>query len=196
MPDWLQPRRTQAACDRILDAAGELFATRGVASVGMNDIARVAGCSRATLYRYFDNREALHTAYVHREARDVSHRIAELAAGIGDPSDRLLAAMTHALALVRQNPSLAAWFARTPVGAEAADESDVVQSMSAGFLMSLGHGDVEATERWARWLVRALGSLLSVPGRDDQDEQAMLKELVSGCLGALKAIQPVTGKQR
>ena len=30
----------------------------------LNDIARAAGCSRATLYRYFDNRDALHAAYV------------------------------------------------------------------------------------------------------------------------------------
>lgn len=181
MPDWLAPRRT-VACDRILDAAGELFAVRGVAAVGMNDIAGAAGCSRATLYRYFDNREALHTAYVHREARNLNRRIAELTDGISDPSQRLLAAMVHALALVRENPSLSAWFARTPAGAEAAEESAVVQAMSAGFLVSLGHADIAAAERWARWLVRALASLLTVPGRDADDERAMLTELVGGCV--------------
>ncbi|MEI6251399.1 MAG: helix-turn-helix domain-containing protein [Mycobacteriaceae bacterium] len=181
MPDWLAPRRT-AACDRVLDAAGELFAARGVAAVGMNDIARAAGCSRATLYRYFDNREALYSAYVHREARTLNRRIAEMAHGISDPSERLLAAMTNALALVRENPSLSAWFARTPAGAEAAEESAVVQAMSAGFLLSLGHADVAAAQRWARWLVRALASLLSVPGRDADDERAMLTELVAGCV--------------
>jgi AcrR family transcriptional regulator len=57
--DWLAASRTEVAADRILDAAGELFATRGVASVGMHEIAQAAGCSRATLYRYFENREAL-----------------------------------------------------------------------------------------------------------------------------------------
>jgi len=41
--------------DRILDAAGELFAARGVSAVEMTDIARAAGCSRATLYRYFED---------------------------------------------------------------------------------------------------------------------------------------------
>ena len=61
--------------DHILDAAGELFARHGIAAVGMNEIATAAGCSRATLYRYFDCREALHTAYVHREARAVSAQI-------------------------------------------------------------------------------------------------------------------------
>lgn len=181
MPDWLGPRRT-AACERILDAAGELFAVRGVAGVGMNDIACTAGCSRATVYRYFDNRESLYEAYVHREAQVLNRRIAELVDGISDPSERLLAALTHALALVRQNPSLSAWFARTPAGAEAAEESAVVQAMSAGFLVSLGHTDVAVAERWARWLVRALASLLTVPGRDAEDEREMLRELVAGCV--------------
>ncbi len=182
MSEWLDLGRTQAACERILDAAGELFATRGVASVGMNDIARTAGCSRATLYRYFDCREALYSAYVHREAREVNRRIAASVGGIADPAERLLEAMVLALALVRENPSLSAWFARTAVGAEAAEESAVVQAMSAGFLLSLGHDDVGAAERWARWLVRGLTSLLAVPGRDAEDERAMLAELVAGCV--------------
>src|SRR5690606_8557003 len=69
--DWLAARRTEVAADRILDAAGELFAQKEAATVGMHEIAAAAGCSRATLYRYFENREALYTAYVHRE----SHRL-------------------------------------------------------------------------------------------------------------------------
>ena len=65
--DWLAGRRTEVAADRILDAAEQLYTRRDQAAIGMNEIARAAGCSRATLYRYFDNREALRAAYVHRE---------------------------------------------------------------------------------------------------------------------------------
>ena len=57
--DWLAERRTEVAADRILDAADELFARQEAATVGMNEIATAAGCSRATLYRYFENRDAL-----------------------------------------------------------------------------------------------------------------------------------------
>jgi AcrR family transcriptional regulator len=178
MADWLSSRRVDAACDRILDAAGELFAIHGVAAVAMNDIARTAGCSRATLYRYFDNREALHTAYVHREARTLNRRLADLVGTVADPRERLLAALTQALALVRENPALAAWFARTPIGAEAAEGSDVVQAMTAGFLLSIDGDDVAATQRRARWLVRVLTSFLTVPGRDPEDERTMLAEFV------------------
>ena len=69
--DWLAERRTEVAADRILDAADELFTRQDAATVGMNEIAKAAGCSRATLYRYFENRDALYTAYVHRE----THRV-------------------------------------------------------------------------------------------------------------------------
>ncbi|MCW1959802.1 MAG: TetR/AcrR family transcriptional regulator, partial [Mycobacterium sp.] len=143
-----------------------------------NDIARAAGCSRATLYRYFESREALHTAYVHRHTRAINRELAELVGGIDDPGERLLTALIGALRLVRENPSLAAWFTRTPIGAEAAEDSEVVQAMTAGFLLSVDHDDVVAAGRRARWLVRVLTSLLSVPGRDAADERAMLAEFV------------------
>jgi AcrR family transcriptional regulator len=176
--DWLGEKRTEAACDRILEAAAELFAHNGVEAVGMNDIARAAGCSRATLYRYYPSRDALHTAYVHRHARVVNRQLADLVAPIADPRDKLLAALTHALRLVRENPALAAWFTRTAIGAEAAAGSEVVQAMTAGFLLSVDPTDVDAAGRQARWLVRVLTSFLTVPGRDADDERAMLAEFV------------------
>ena len=52
-------------------------------SIGMNDIAHAAGCSRATVYRYFENREALRNAYVHRHARAINRQLAELVAAEG-----------------------------------------------------------------------------------------------------------------
>src|ERR1700721_888514 len=85
--DWLGDRRPEGAADRILDAAEELFPRHDPGSVGMNEIAKAAGCSRATLYRYFENREALRTAYVARE----THRLSESidVDGIDDPRERL-----------------------------------------------------------------------------------------------------------
>ena len=87
--DWLSERRTEVAADRILDAAEELFTRHDPGSVGMNEIAKAAGCSRATLYRYFENREALRTAYVHRETYRLSDAIKEQISGIADPRERL-----------------------------------------------------------------------------------------------------------
>lgn len=176
---WLADRHTEVAAERILDAAGELFTDHEPGSVGMAEIAAAAGCSRATLYRYFENRDALHRAYAHREARTVQAQLAERLAGIDDPHRRLLAGMSEAIALVRENPALAAWFARAdPLGTELADRSEVITEMMATFLTLLGSADPDTVRRRARWAVRMITALLVFPGRDAAEEAAMLAEFV------------------
>ncbi|MBO0679656.1 TetR/AcrR family transcriptional regulator [Mycolicibacterium sp. S2-37] len=179
--DWLADRRTEAAADRILDAAEDLFRRRDAAEVGMNEIAKAAGCSRATLYRYFENRDALHTAYVHREAQRLYRYLTGHVAAIADPADRLVEGMLTAVRSVRENPALSSWFAPTarPIGGEMAERSDVVAAMVAAFVQSLGIHEPGAVDRQARWLVRILTSLLLFPARDEAEERQMLEEFVA-----------------
>ncbi len=178
--DWLSERRTEVAADRILDAAEELFTRHDPASIGMNEIAKAAGCSRATLYRYFDNRDALRTAYVHRETRRLSETIKDQIAAVEDPRQRLVAGITTTLRLVRESPALAGWFAitRPPIGGELAEQSDVIAALAAAFVNSLGTDHPATVESRGRWLVRVITSLLMFPGRDLADEQAMVEEFV------------------
>lgn len=192
--DWLAARRTEVAADRILDAAEQLFTANDPASVGMNEIARAAGCSRATLYRYFENREALRTAYVHRETYRVFGAITEEIRGIADPRERLIAGVTTTLRLVRESPPLASWFATTqpPLGAEMAEQSDVITALAAAFLNSLGNDDPARVQRSARWLVRVITSLLIFPGHDDTDERAMVEEFVVPVLASAQPMERPT----
>jgi AcrR family transcriptional regulator len=178
--DWLGAQRGEVAADRILDAAERLYTERDQASIGMNEIARAAGCSRATLYRYFENRESLRTAYVHRETRRLGRAIAEQIDGIDDPRERLVASVIAALRMVRQSPALSAWFAisRPPVGGELAGHSEVITALAAAFIKSLGEQDPAVVERRARWVVRVITSLLLYPGQDEADERAMIEEFV------------------
>lgn len=179
--DWLSGRRTEVAADRILDAAEELFTRHDPASVGMNEIAEAAGCSRATLYRYFENREALWTAYVNRETYRLHDTLTERISTVDDPRERLIAGITATLRLVRNNPALASWFAATrpPLGGEMAEHSEVISALAAAFVTSLGTDDPAAVERRGRWLVRVITSLLIFPGRDEDDEHAMVEEFVA-----------------
>ena len=188
--DWLGTHRSEAAADRILDAAERLYTQRDSDSIGMNEIARAAGCSRATLYRYFENREALRTAYIQRETRRLGREIVAHTGDIEDPRERLVASVLVTLAMVRESPALASWFATTrpPVGGELAGQSDVIAALAVAFLHSLGPDDTAVVERRARWTVRVIVSLLTYPGRDEDDERAMIEEFV------LPIVTPVSAR--
>ena len=178
--DWLAERRTEVAADRILDAAGELFAQQEAATVGMHEIASAAGCSRATLYRYFENREALYTAYVHRESYRLYREMTEQINSVVDPRERLIEGMMASMRNVRESPALASWFATTqrPIGAEMAEQSEVIRALTEAFVISLAPDDPEVVAHRARWLVRVMTSLFLFPGHDEADERAMLEEFV------------------
>ena len=173
---WISEQRTDLAAEKILDAAAQLFVEKGVTAVGMADVARRAGCSRATLYRYFDGRRALQLAFVHREARRIG---AVVAAEVAGP-DRVVDAIEIAVREVRADPTLIAWFRLGDAGlaSEIAHSSDVIDALATGFL--------DGDEPLARWVVRVIVSLLTVPGRDNADERAMLEQFVAPLLQAPK----------
>ncbi|MFV8163027.1 TetR/AcrR family transcriptional regulator [Mycobacterium sp. 134] len=182
--DWLSARRSEVAADHILDAADALFTRQDAATVGMHEIATAAGCSRATLYRYFENRDALYTAYVHREARRLYEEVSEQVAAVKDPAQRLIEGVITALHAVRDSPALSSWFAtaQRPIGGEMAEHSEVIRALVEGFVGSLAGGATQADDevgRRARWLVRVMVSLLVFPGGDETDERTMLAEFVA-----------------
>ncbi|MDV7244001.1 MULTISPECIES: TetR/AcrR family transcriptional regulator [Rhodococcus] len=178
--DWMRDERPRVAAERILDVAAQLYVENGINAVGMAEVARAAGCSRATLYRYFDSRQALQLAFVHREARRIGALIAQDVSGTADPQTVIVEAMLTAIRLVRRDPTLAAWFQLGDSGlaAQIAHSSEVIESLGAAFLGQTGVGG-EETSRRARWLVRVIVSLLTVPGVDDDDERAMIEQFVA-----------------
>ena len=168
---------------RILDAAGRCFVARGVTGTTIADVARAAGVSRPTVYRWFADRDALLAAFVQRAARRLGGEIAVTVGG-GDPGGRLVDAVLAAVDGVRADPTLAAWFASEAAGAAlgAAAASPVIEALAAAFLGDTDDGEVRAR---ARWVVRVTVSLLAMPGRDRAEERALLERfLVPVILGA------------
>lgn len=174
---WLRTERAALAAEQILDAAGRLFTERGVAGVGMGDVAKEAGCSRATLYRYFENRDALRTAFVHRETRRIAALVSAEIADVADPERQLVEGMTAALRLVRSDSTLAAWFTAADSGitSQLAGSSEVIEGIAAAFL---GDGTDPDVRRRARWIVRVLVSLLIDPADDPDEERSLIEEFV------------------
>ncbi len=177
MTDWIGDERAQLAAQKILDAAAELFVERGIGGVGMGEIAAAAGCSRATLYRYFADRGQLHMAFVHREAIRVGTAVAAEVRAVGDPDQAVTVAVLSAVRQVREAPRLAAWFrgADAATSAGIAQSSAVIEAMGAGFV---------SDPLEARWLVRVVLSLLSAPGRDEAEERAMVERFVAPVVAA------------
>lgn len=57
---------------RILDGADRIFLRDGLAGASVDDIARAAGVSKATLYRHFADKTALFMGWLLRRARDAA----------------------------------------------------------------------------------------------------------------------------
>lgn len=69
--------RGQRKWDQILEGAGEVFAAEGFGGASVDEIARRAGISKATMYRYFPDKAAIFNAYVRRElVRQTEHLLA------------------------------------------------------------------------------------------------------------------------
>jgi AcrR family transcriptional regulator len=150
-------RAEMSRAEQILDAAAQLFAEQGVGRPGMEDVARAAGCSRATLYRHFDDKDALLRAFVRREAGAV---LAEVGSQANDVE---LVAAT--LAAVRSRPHLRIWYAETDPALlhEVFQESPLVPAL--------------ADDR-GRWILRIIMSFLREPGESPADERRLLEQFL------------------
>ena len=170
---WLDQPKVDLATERILDAAETLYQEHGVAAVTMEEVARAAGCSRATVYRYFDDRVALRTAYVHRETRRVAAEVSAAVKDVTDPRVRIVEAMVLSVAAVRERPALHAWFTSRNAGvtAEMVKDSEVIRGVAASIVG--GADDAGA------WLVRVIMSLLLFPANSDADERILLERFVA-----------------
>jgi AcrR family transcriptional regulator len=78
---------------RVLDAALTCIGRVGVAKTTLDDVAREAGCARATVYRYHPGKQPLLDAVVAREA----DRLTTLVLRAADAEDDLAAAATSVL---------------------------------------------------------------------------------------------------
>jgi len=89
-----RPRRTQAertATTRqaLLDAGRSLFAERGFAGAGQEEIVDRAGVTRGALSHHFGTKQGLFLAVVQDVQGDVAGRIGRAAAEGGDPMEQL-----------------------------------------------------------------------------------------------------------
>ena len=92
-----QAERTRATREALIAAARRLFADRGYAEVGTEEIVQVAGLTRGALYHQFGSKKELLAAVYERIEGEVAERIAAGAPGASDPLEAMRAGIETAL---------------------------------------------------------------------------------------------------
>src|SRR5580698_11079716 len=69
---------------QVMEGARTVFLASGFDGASMNDIARVSGVSKGTLYVYFDSKERLFEALIREERRQQAERLTLFIPGEGD----------------------------------------------------------------------------------------------------------------
>lgn len=90
----------------ILDAAQQVFEQYGARRANVEDVARVAGISRSTLYRAYPTKEALLQAVLDREIDTFFDQLDALASDL-PPQQAVVECFTAGIALTREIPLLA-----------------------------------------------------------------------------------------
>ncbi len=92
---------------RVLDASRACIARVGLAKTTLDDVAREAGCARATVYRCFPGKQQLLAALVTREALAVQHDVLAATTSTATLGDAATAAITTAARSIQAHDALA-----------------------------------------------------------------------------------------
>jgi len=169
--------------DRVIDAALACWARVGLAKTTLDDVAREAGCSRATVYRHFPGKQPLVAAAIGREADRLSAEVVDAAAPSPTLADAAVAVVTTGARLLMSHGALAFVVTVEPesilphisfAGGDAL-LAEVARRIAPAFTPYLAP---EHTHRFAEWLARmSLSYLCSAEGHELLDE-ARVRTLV------------------
>lgn len=178
------PKATPAdARRRLVEAAQRCFERLGVAKTTIEDVAREANVSRATVYRYFADRGELVLAVLATELDRHSRATADQVRTSRDPVEAIVEGALRTVDAFRTNPRLqlfgagdAAGFTLMAVGASktffAVAAQHIAPQLRRGQEAGVIRRDFEADEG-AEWLTRVAISMLSVEGLRERSREEM-----------------------
>lgn len=193
-----QAERSESTRGALIEAARQLFAERGYAAVGTEEIVRAAGVTRGALYHHFGGKLDLFDAVYERVESELSRRIAEgaLAANAADPltamragAEQFLRAATEPEAqriVLLDGPSVLGWDRWREIAAEhglGLIEASIQAAIDAGAIAARPVGPL------AHMLMGALDEAALLVARSDQPEVALgevsetLDSLIAGLAG-------------
>lgn len=169
---------------RLVDATLTLVGRYGLAKLTLEEVAREAGCSRATLYRYFPHKTALLAAVVESETARLRRGLDEALAAVDTLPEALAAAAGFGARQFGDHAALQYLLAHEP-GAVLpylcfAAGSGTLQTVAAGIAPHLCRflPPLEA-RRVGEWLARIVLSYGCTPA-PNRDTPAVVREAVFG----------------
>lgn len=181
------PDDTRAAREILIDAAETCFQRFGVNKTTIEDVAATANVSRATVYRYFVDRDDLILGVVLREAERFLARMSSRVDRASNFGDGLVDFAAYTLRAVRADANLALLFAPEIAGVttSVAGASKALFSMVTEFLRPYFEAAEKAgvlrpgldLDDAAEWTLRTILSLMTVEGPRPRTE-AQLKDFL------------------
>ena len=182
------PVRQEGTGGRIRDAVLTCVGRFGLAKTTVDDIAREAGCSRATLYRYYDGKPAILRAAVAAELERVTSALVDAGRAESTFADAVVAVVLRGAREVRSHDALQFLLAHEPeavLGHLAFVPGDRV-------LVAVGDAIAPAFDRWLSpaactragdWLARLVRAYALTPHApvdltDPAAARAFLEQLV------------------
>jgi AcrR family transcriptional regulator len=171
--------------ERLLDAAEGCLAQFGPQKTSMEDVARAAGMSRATLYRYFENRDALLLGVASRQASSLATEAMSYLSQFSTISDWLVEGLLFTLREIPKRPVFASLV--TSLDSRASGSLflgstgliqigvNVLRPMFANAKeQGLLRDDIDP-DMLIEWLLRVLWTYLNAPSQVATDEEGMRK---------------------
>lgn len=187
--------------DGLVDAAARCVARWGVAKTSLDDVAREAGCSRATVYRAFPGgKDALFAAVARTEVDRFVDRLGRRITGAPDLEQALVAVITDAGRTLRGHAALQHLLAHEPelvlphIAFRQLDELlAMVRRHGAPLLARFLGGDEHEAARLAEWAARITlsYSFNPSPAVDTADEESVRRLVRTYVLPGLAAREPV-----
>ncbi len=148
----------QRVATAILDGAAQIFALHGD-QASMNDVAEAAGVARATVYRYFPNREALLDELAQAAVSDVDARLAAARIGEVTPEEGIARAVR---ALVDVGDSFVLLARERMRSDPERFEGQLIQPVRQLFERGQSDGDIRTDIAGARLTESLIGLIVSV----------------------------------
>ena len=162
--------RQDLSRERMYRAAAKLIARRGIANFNADEVATLAGCSRATLYRYVGGRSAIVEALMRRATDSLDQQIGHAVAGLTGPG-RVVEMILAAVAATRAEP-LTVQVLHHGSATHIRAHLDSRQVWKAALFLAGLHPDDHAA---GQALVRIIWSLVQHPLDDSDSERALIE---------------------